>query len=134
MASVTTVTNVVNSTLQEYQIGDILSAADSNLGSGGGSGFELEVTGGGDGMTVIVAAGVYQEIAPIQIKRRNVSIIGMALRSCLLYTLRLQLKNLHLLDGSALFELNSGSFVQNLTLTGKQAGNSGTTVSTLIFL
>ena len=80
---ISSVTNVANSTLQEYQIGDILSAADSNLGSGGGSGFELEVTGGGDGMTVIVAAGTYQEIAPIQIKRRNVSIIGMALLAAL---------------------------------------------------
>ena len=28
---VSSVTNVANSTLQEYQIGDILSAADSNL-------------------------------------------------------------------------------------------------------
>ena len=27
---------------------------------------------------------------------------------------------------NALFELNSGSFIQNLTLTGMQAGNSGT--------
>ena len=80
-----TACTVTNSTLQEYQIGDILSASDSNLGGSGGSGFELEVTGGGDGMTVIVAAGVYQEIAPIQIKRRNVSIIGMALRSTIVH-------------------------------------------------
>ena len=62
-----------------------LSAADADLGSGGGSGFELEVTGNGDGMIVVVAAGVYQEIAPIQIKRRNVSIIGQALRSCIVH-------------------------------------------------
>ncbi|MAK28935.1 MAG: hypothetical protein CL490_00105 [Acinetobacter sp.] len=123
--AVTSVTNVANATLQEYQIGDILSAADANLGAGGGSGFELEVTGGGDGMTVIVAAGVYQEIAPIQIKRRNVSIIGMALRSTIVHpTVATQGDQS---DGNhALFELNSGSFVQNLTLTGMQASNSGT--------
>ena len=122
--AVTSVTNVANSTLQEYQIGDILSAADSNLGGGGGSGFELEVTGGGDGMTVIVAAGTYQEIAPIQIKRRNVSIIGMALRSCLVHPTPATEKPASA-GNSALFELNSGSFVQNLTLTGMQASNSG---------
>ena len=122
--SVTTVTNVANATLQEYQIGDILSAADSNLGGGGGSGFELEVTGGGDGMTVIVAAGTYQEIAPIQIKRRNVSIIGMALRSCLVHPTPATEKPASA-GNSALFELNSGSFIQNLTLTGMQASNSG---------
>jgi len=122
---ISSVTNVANSTLQEYQIGDILSAADSNLGNGGGSGFELEVTGGGDGMTVIVAAGTYQEIAPIQIKRRNVSIIGMALRSCLVHP-TVATQGDHADGNNALFELNSGSFVQNLTLTGMQASSSGT--------
>ena len=122
--AVSSVTNVANATLQEYQIGDILSAADSNLGGGGGSGFELEVTGDGDGMTVIVAAGTYQEIAPIQIKRRNVSIIGMALRSCLVHPTPATEKPASA-GNSALFELNSGSFIQNLTLTGMQASNSG---------
>ena len=123
--NVTAVTDINASTLEEYQIGDILSAADSNLGGGGGSGFELEVIGGGDGMTVIVAAGTYQEEAPIQIKRRNVSIIGMALRSTIVHpTVATQGDQS---DGNhALFELNSGSFVQNLTLTGMQASSSGT--------
>lgn len=123
--AVTTCTITNAATLEEYQIGDILSADDANLGGGGGSGFELEVTGGGDGMTVIVAAGVYQEIAPIQIKRRNVSIIGMALRSTVVHpTVATQGDQS---DGNhALFELNSGSFVQNLTLTGMKASNSGT--------
>ena len=122
--SVTTVADVANSTLQEYQIGDILSAADSNLGGGGGSGLQIPVIGGGDGMTVIVSAGVYQEIAPIQIKRRNVSIIGMALRSCLVHPTPATEKPASA-GNSALFELNSGSFIQNLTLTGMQASNSG---------
>ena len=123
--AVTACTVTSTTTLEDYQIGDILSAADSNLGSGGGSGFELEVTGGGDGMTVIVAAGVYQEAAPIQIKRRNVSIVGMALRSTIVHpTVATQGDQS---DGNnALFELNSGSFIQNLTLTGMQASSSGT--------
>ena len=123
--AVTVCTVTSASTLEEYQIGDILSASDSNLGSGGGSGFELEVTGGGDGMTVIVAAGVYQEIAPIQIKRRNVSIIGMALRSTIVHP-TVATQGDHADGNNALFELNSGSFVQNLTLTGMQASSSGT--------
>lgn len=123
--AVTTVANVANSTLQEYQIGDILSAADSNLGGGGGSGLQIPVIGGGDGMTVIVAAGVYQEAAPIQIKRRNVSIIGMALRSTIVHPTPATEKPSSA-GNSALFELNSGSFIQNLTLTGMQASNSGT--------
>ena len=123
--AVSSVGSISASTLQEYQIGDILSAADSNLGGGGGSGFELEVTGNGDGMTVIVSAGTYQEEAPIQIKRRNVSIIGMALRSCLVHP-TVATQGDHADGNHALFELNSGSFVQNLTLTGMQAGSSGT--------
>jgi len=123
--AVTAVTDISASTLEEYQIGDILSASDSNLGAGGGSGFELEVTGGGDGMTVIVAAGVYQEAAPIQIKRRNVSIIGMALRSTIVHPTVATEKPSNA-GNSALFELNSGSFIQNLTLTGMQASSSGT--------
>ena len=122
--AVTACTVTSTSTLEEYQIGDILSASASNLG-GSGSGFELEVTGGGDGMTVIVAAGVYQEIAPIQIKRRNVSIIGMALRSTIVHPTVATEKPSNP-GNSALFELNSGSFIQNLTLTGMQASSSGT--------
>ena len=35
--TVTTITDMSHATLQEYQIGDVLSAADSNLGGGCGS-------------------------------------------------------------------------------------------------
>jgi len=122
--AVTACTVTSTTTLEEYQIGDILSASDSNLGSGGGSGFQLEVTGGGDGMTVIVSAGVYREIAPIQIKRRNVSIVGMALRSTIVHPTPATQGD-HADGNNALFELNSGSFIQNLTLTGMQASSSG---------
>jgi len=122
--SVTSVTNVSSNTIQEYQIGDVLSADDANLGGNGGSGFQLPLIGGGDGMTVIVAAGVYQEAAPIQIKRRNVSIIGMALRSCIIHP-TVATQGDHAVGNHALFEVNSGSFLQNLTLTGMKA-NTGT--------
>jgi hypothetical protein len=122
--AVTAVTNVTNA-LQDYQIGDVLSAADSNLGGGGGSGLAIPIIGDGDGMIVIVSAGVYQEVAPIQIKRRNVSIIGQALRSCIVHP-TVATQGDQSAGNHALLELNSGSFIQNLTLTGMKASNSGT--------
>ena len=122
--AVTAVTNVTNA-LQDYQIGDVLSAADANLGGGGGSGLAIPIIGDGDGMIVIVSAGVYQEVAPIQIKRRNVSIIGQALRSCIVHP-TVATQGDQSAGNHALLELNSGSFIQNLTLTGMKASNSGT--------
>jgi hypothetical protein len=82
----------------------------------------------GDGSVVIVAAGVYQEAAPIQIQKKNVSIIGQALRSCIVHpTVATQGDQSN--GNHALFELNSGSFIQNLTLTGMKAGSgTGNTV------
>ena len=104
-------------TLEEYSIGDILTTSNTNLG-GSGAGLLIPITGSGDGQIVIVAAGVYREITPIQIKRRNVSIIGQALRSCLVHPTTAT-------ENNTLFELNSGSYVSQLTLTGVKAG-SGT--------
>jgi hypothetical protein len=76
----------------------------------------------GDGSVVIVAAGVYQEVAPIQIDKKNVSIIGQALRSCIVHPTSAT-------ETNTLFELNSGSYVANLTLTGMKAGTgTGNTV------
>jgi hypothetical protein len=69
----------------------------------------------GDGSVVIVAAGVYQEAAPIQINKKNVSIIGQALRSCIVHPTSAT-------ETNTLFEVNSGSYVANLTLTGMKAG------------
>jgi len=69
----------------------------------------------GDGSVVVVAAGVYQEAAPIQIQKKNVSIIGQALRSCIVHPTSAT-------ETNTLFELNSGSYVANLTLTGVKAG------------
>ena len=79
----------------------------------------------GDGSVVIVAAGVYQEAAPIQIQKKNVSIIGTALRSCIVHP-TVATQGDHADGNHALFELNSGSFIQNLTLTGMKASNTGT--------
>ncbi len=79
----------------------------------------------GDGSVVVVAAGTYQEAAPIQIQKKNVSIIGTALRSCIVHP-TVATQGDHADGNHALFELNSGSFIQNLTLTGMKASNTGT--------
>ena len=122
---VTTVTVNSTTTLEDYNIGDVLSADAANLG-GSGSGLQITVGGNGDGQIVVVAAGTYQEIAPLQIKRRNVSVIGQALRSCIVHpTSATELNNL--------FELNSGSYIANLTLTGMQAGTgTGNTLDAVL--
>jgi hypothetical protein len=101
-------------TLEEYSIGDVLTASNADLG-GSGSGLLIPITGEGDGQIVVVAAGVYQEIAPIQIKRRNVSIIGQALRSCIVHPTQAT-------ETNNLFELNSGSYLSSMTFTGIKAG------------
>jgi len=75
----------------------------------------------GDGSVVIVAPGVYQEEAPIQIQKKNVSIIGNALRSCIVHP-TVATQGDHADGNHALFELNSGSYISNLTLTGMKAG------------
>ena len=111
---VTTVTINNTTTLEDYGIGDVLSAANTNLG-GSGSGLEITVEGDGDGQVVILAAGVYQEVAPIQIKRRNISIIGQSLRSCIVHPTGNT-------QNETLFEVNSGTFMQNITFTGVKAG------------
>lgn len=119
---VTTVTINSSSTLEDYSIGDVLSAADADLGAGGGSGLEITVGGDGDGQVVVVSPGTYQEVAPIQIKRRSVSVIGQALRSCIVHPTVAT-------ENNVLFELNSGSYIAQLTLTGMQAGTgTGNTV------
>ena len=71
----------------------------------------------GDGSVVIVAPGVYQEACPIQIEKKNVSIIGNALRSCIVHPTVAT-------EESTMFELNSGSYIANLTLTGMKASGS----------
>ena len=71
----------------------------------------------GDGSVVVVAPGVYREAAPIQIQRRDVSIVGTSLRSCIVHPTQAT-------ETNTLFEVNSGTYLQNLTFTGVKA--SGT--------
>jgi hypothetical protein len=71
----------------------------------------------GDGSVVVVAAGVYQEEAPIQIQKRDVSIVGTSLRSCVVHPTSAT-------ETNNLFEVNSGTYLKNLTFTGVKA--SGT--------
>jgi len=71
----------------------------------------------GDGSVVVVAPGVYQEVAPIDIQKANVSIIGQSLRSCIVHPTVETEKN-------SLFRVNSGSYLQNLTFTGVKASGS----------
>jgi hypothetical protein len=71
----------------------------------------------GEGSVVVVAPGVYQEVAPIDITKKDVSIIGQALRSCIVHPTAAT-------ETNSLFRLNSGSYIANLTLTGMKA--SGT--------
>jgi hypothetical protein len=71
----------------------------------------------GDGSVVVVAPGTYQEVAPLDITKKDVSIIGTALRSCIIHPTQAT-------ETNSLFRVNSGTFLQNLTFTGVKA--SGT--------
>ena len=76
----------------------------------------------GDGSVVVVSPGVYQEVAPIDIQKSNVSIIGQALRSCIVHPTVAT-------ETNSLFRVNSGSYIANLTFTGmKASGALGNTV------
>jgi len=71
----------------------------------------------GDGSVVVVAPGVYQEAAPIDITRSNVSIVGAALRSCIVHPTVAT-------ETNTLFRVNSGTYIQNLTFTGVKASGA----------
>ena len=71
----------------------------------------------GNGSIVVVAPGVYQEAAPIAIQKKDVSVVGTALRSCIVHPTQAT-------ETAALFQVNSGSYLANLTFTGMKA--SGT--------
>ena len=71
----------------------------------------------GDGSIVVVAPGVYREAAPIQIQKRDVSVVGTSLRSCVVHPTQAT-------ETNTLFEVNSGTYLKNLTFTGVKA--SGT--------
>ena len=69
----------------------------------------------GNGSVVVVAPGTYQEACPIDIQKANVSIVGTALRSCIIHPTPAT-------ENSVMFRVNSGTFLQNLTFTGMKAG------------
>jgi len=88
-------------------------------------------TTNGDGSVVVVAPGIYAETFPIDIERNDVGIIGVSLRTCIIhpaipsadqadYDVDVPEAN----ELRTMFRCNSGSYFQNLTLTGMKA--SGT--------
>ncbi|ADD95212.1 hypothetical protein [uncultured phage MedDCM-OCT-S04-C650] len=76
----------------------------------------------GNGSIVVVAPGVYQEACPIQIEKRDVAIVGTSLRQCVIHPTQAT-------ETTTMFEVNSGTYLKNLTFTGMKAsgtrGDSG---------
>ena len=70
-----------------------------------------------DGTLIVVAPGVYQETLPIQIQRKNVSIVGQALRSVFVQPTQAT-------ETNTMFECNTGTLLANMTFVGLKA--SGT--------
>ncbi len=71
----------------------------------------------GNGSIVVVAPGVYQEACPIQIQKRDVAIVGTSVRNCVVHPTPAT-------ETATMFEVNSGTYLKNLTFTGMKA--SGT--------
>jgi hypothetical protein len=71
----------------------------------------------GNGSVVVVAPGTYQEACPIDIEKSNVSIVGTALRSCIVHPTVATEEN-------TMFRVNSGTFIQNITFTGMKASGA----------
>ena len=77
----------------------------------------------GNGSIVVVAPGVYQEACPIQIQKRDVAIVGTSLRQCVVHPTQAT-------ETATMFEVNSGTYLKNLTFTGmKASGTRGDTGS-----
>ena len=77
----------------------------------------------GDGSVVLVAPGVYQEAAPIDIQKRDVAIIGASVRNVIVHPTAAT-------ETSSLFRVNSGTYLHNMTFTGmKASGTRGDTGS-----
>ena len=85
----------------------------------------------GDGSIVSVAPGIYAETLPIDIQKNDVGIIGQSLRTCIIHPKiptadqsSYDVDTPHSQELQTMFRVNSGSYIQNLTLTGMKA--SGT--------
>ncbi len=75
------------------------------------------VTSADHGDIVLVAPGIYREIAPIDVTVNNLSIVGQSLRSCFVHPTPATELN-------SLFRVNSGTQIQNFSFGGLKA--SGT--------
>ena len=75
------------------------------------------VTSADAGDIVLVAPGVYREVAPIDITVNNLSIIGQSLRSCFVHPTPAT-------EESTMFRVNSGTQIANFSIAGMKA--SGT--------
>ena len=71
----------------------------------------------GDGWIIYVAPGVYEEIAPIPIRARNLSIVGASIRSTFIHPTKATELN-------SMFLCDSGFYLSNFTIAGLKA--SGT--------
>jgi hypothetical protein len=85
----------------------------------------------GDGSIISVAPGIYAETLPLDIEKNDVGIIGQSLRTCIIHPLipeadrdAYDVDSPHSQELQTMFRVNSGSYFQNLTLTGLKA--SGT--------
>jgi hypothetical protein len=77
----------------------------------------------GDGSIILVAPGIYQEAAPIDIEKRDVAIIGASVRNVIVHPTAAT-------ETSSLFRVNSGTYLHNMTFTGmKASGTRGDTGS-----
>ncbi len=76
----------------------------------------------GDGWIISCAAGVFQEIAPIEVKARNLSIVGRTLRSTFIHPTSAT-------ETETMFLVDSGFYLTNFTVAGiKASGTRGGSV------
>ena len=91
----------------------------------------------GDGSIISVAPGIYAETLPLDIEKNDIGIIGQSLRTCIIHPKiptadqsGYDVDTPHSQELETMFRVNSGSYFQNLTLTGlKASGTRGDTGS-----
>jgi hypothetical protein len=91
----------------------------------------------GDGTIISVAPGIYAETLPLDIEKNDIAIIGQSLRTCIIHPAipeddqaTYDVDTPHAQELETMFRVNSGSYFQNLTLTGlKASGTRGDTGS-----
>ena len=77
------------------------------------------VASANDGDIILIAPGVYREVAPIDITVNNLSIVGQSLRSVFVHPTPATEEN-------TLFRVNSGTLLSNMTFAGiKASGTRG---------